>query len=300
MKIKNCETCKLEFSKSNFKKWCSEECYNKRKGAFSSERSIIGNCLLCNERVLKYKSQIVSGNIFCNSKCSFDFNKLKLFEKLKKQITLKCENCHIIFTRRKSKTMNRDTNKGNKFNHYFCSKHCKGTFESKLEKGIFDKTCTFIKNRSSLEEFLEEKIKRNLPYLKLELNDRAILNGYELDLYIPEIKFAIEVNGPHHIRKIYKNQNLERIQDRDKYKIKKCKELGIELIVIPFIKRIYLKGFEDIWSEIKPQILKLIPFYEFVEEQYFDFKIRGRKQLKASKTLINKTITKKNLKILNN
>lgn len=297
MKEKICETCKTIYSKSNFKKWCSEECYNKRKGAFTSGGSIIGNCLLCNERVLKYKSQIVSGNIFCNSKCSGIFNAETIRNKLQKQVKRKCENCNLEISVTQSSLFNRETRLYHK--HKFCSRKCNGIYLANQKLGIHDPSNTYTKNRSSLEEFLEEKIRRNLPYLEIDLNNRSLIDGYELDIYIPEIKLAIEVNGICHFKKVYKNQKLEKMQQKDKYKIEKCKKLGIELIVIPFIKRLYLKEFENIWSEIKPQILKLIPFYEFIEEQYFDFKIKGRKQLKASKTLINKTITKKNSTIAN-
>lgn len=294
VKIKICETCQQEFNKANFKKWCSEICYEKRKNGFTSGGSIIGNCLRCNERVLKFKSQIVSGNIFCNSKCSNGFYKKSSSEKLKRQVQLICENCNLEFSRRKSAILNRDINKGKPFNHNFCSKKCKGIFESKLGLGIFDKTATYTKNRSSLELFLEEKIKRNFPFLLIDPNNRSLL-GYELDLYLPEISLAIEVNGIHHHKKIYKNQNLEAIQFKDSYKIEKCKELNIQLIIIPFIKRLYLRHFEQIWKDLKLEFLNKIPFCEPEKEDFFDFKIKGIKQLRKSKSLLNK-ITSKNAK----
>ncbi len=289
MKIKNCQSCGSEYLSLNFKKWCSEECYLKRKGANVRGQSIIENCLLCKNKVLKYKSQIISGNIFCNSKCSGLFNAKKIGNKLRKEIHVKCKNCSFNFIIKPANLFNRETKLPHK--NKFCSKKCNGTYLANQKLGIHDPNNNYTKNRSSLEEFLEEKIRKNLPYLELELNNRSLLNGYELDLYIPEIKMAIEINGIIHIKKIYKNQNLEKIQKKDKFKIEKCKELGVDLIIIPFIKRLYLKHFEQIWQDIKPKLLKATLFYEFIEEQYFDFQIKGRKLLR-SKNLVKKIILK--------
>ena len=71
------------------------------------------------------------------------------------------------------------------------------------------------------------------------LNDRRILNGKELDIYLPDLNLAFEFNG------LYWHSELEK---PDKYHINKtikCKKLGIQLIHI----------FEDDW-QYKQHIIK--------------------------------------------
>lgn len=83
------------------------------------------------------------------------------------------------------------------------------------------------------------------------LNDRKILNGLELDIWIPKLRIGIEYDGEqHYISKEYFGgvKSLKNIQYRDKLKDELCKELGINLIRIKYdvkdfksyiIKKIY-------------------------------------------------------------
>lgn len=86
-------------------------------------------------------------------------------------------------------------------------------------------------NRSKAEILLESRLLATFPQLDLSFNDRTILKGLELDVYIQKLKLAIEWNGIFHYKDI-KGNVLEKIQIKDKFKVEKCKELGIELIVI--------------------------------------------------------------------
>lgn len=54
----------------------------------------------------------------------------------------------------------------------------------------------------------------------------------ELDGYNEEHKIAFEFQGRHHIKSVFKNQNLEDIQYKDDLKIKNCAANNIKLIVI--------------------------------------------------------------------
>ena len=103
----------------------------------------------------------------------------------------------------------------------FCDGKCRNIFNNKFICGT----------RSKAEAILEEKIKREFPQLKVVFNDRKILDGLELDVYFPTLKFAIEWNGVFHYKEI-KRDLLEKNQIKDKLKIDKCKNLGIELMVI--------------------------------------------------------------------
>jgi very-short-patch-repair endonuclease len=87
-------------------------------------------------------------------------------------------------------------------------------------------------SRSKAEKFLEESLSKNFPHWKIKFNDRDILNGLELDVYIPHLSLAIEWNGIFHFEQIHKKDCLSKVQQKDAFKKDKCKELGISLIVI--------------------------------------------------------------------
>ena len=54
----------------------------------------------------------------------------------------------------------------------------------------------------------------------------------ELDIYIPSLKLAFEIQGIFHYEPIFGQEKLDQIQKNDLEKVKKCKALGIKLICI--------------------------------------------------------------------
>ncbi|MEK6885305.1 MAG: hypothetical protein AABY22_37080, partial [Nanoarchaeota archaeon] len=85
------------------------------------------------------------------------------------------------------------------------------------------------------ENFIYKIIKEIFPNLIIERNNRKILNGFELDIYFPDLKIGIEYMGIQHFKKIdffQKNTNstFEIIQQRDKKKRELCQIKGIKLI----------------------------------------------------------------------
>jgi serine/threonine protein kinase len=76
---------------------------------------------------------------------------------------------------------------------------------------------------------------------KIISKDRSILKNLELDIYLPKIKLAIELNGLYWHSELYKNKNYHL------NKTKLCEEKGITLLHI----------FEDEWLE-KLEIVKSI------------------------------------------
>lgn len=267
----SCLICKSLFDKSNFKRYCSHECY--MKAPVKSSSAIVTNCLQCGELVLKYKSQMCK-NTFCNCTCAGNFNGKNLSEKASQEIN--CSYCGNIFTRRKGLNVARKT-KEQKLN--FCSKQCKGTYDSTIPKGIHDPNSSFVKNRSALEIFIEEKIKSYFPYIALNLNNRSVL-GLELDFYLPELNLAFEINGLVHYKAIYGEDMFIKIQEKDNRKIQLCNEKEIDLITVKSIVRFYESVGEKIWNEeIKPELLKRIPFCENKSENFNETKINPIKQL---------------------
>ena len=58
----------------------------------------------------------------------------------------------------------------------------------------------------------------------------------ELDIYIPSMKIAFELNGPIHYIPIFGQERLERTQNSDYQKLQKCQELGIGVYVLDVSK----------------------------------------------------------------
>jgi len=103
--------------------------------------------------------------------------------------------------------------------------------------------------KSGLEIQLKDFVYNN--YIgKIIYNSRSIIKPYELDIYLPDIKFAIEFNG------LYWHCDLNKPKDYHLMKTEMCEELGIELFHI----------FEDEWiykqEIIKSMILEKINEYE--------------------------------------
>jgi len=103
-----------------------------------------------------------------------------------------------------------------------CNKH--GPFWQQPNNHLTGYGCPSCGIRTSkYEDYLEKYfIKNNIGYLK---NDKKILNGLELDFYLPDHKLAIEVNG------IYWHSELKG-KDKNYHlnKTKLCKDKDVRLI----------------------------------------------------------------------
>lgn len=103
--------------------------------------------------------------------------------------------------------------------------------------------CTNLKPVDSIYSDMEIKIIQLLDEYNIEYirNDRTILSGKEIDIYIPSHKLAIECNGVYWHSDKYKDKNYH----INKYN--QCKSNGIMLVQI----------WED-WLRNKPEIVKSI------------------------------------------
>lgn len=79
--------------------------------------------------------------------------------------------------------------------------------------------------------------------------------NFELDCYNPDLKVALEYQGEQHYRYVKKfdngNFDLEKRKKYDMFKVTKCKEIGIILIVVPYHVKI-----KDIPSFINDELYK--------------------------------------------
>ena len=173
-------------------------------------------CTVCKNIFQKLKKNILSHFVrtqsnseYCSSKCYGVRRTEKSF------INVSCLNCNKDFLkslRRINKTPNN-----------FCSMSCAATFNNKNK--------THGSRRSKLEIYLEEQLTLLYPNLEILYSNKQII-GSELDIYIPSLKLAFEIQGIFHYEPIYGQEKLEQIQKNDLEKVVKCKELNIKLICI--------------------------------------------------------------------
>lgn len=150
----------------------------------------------------------------------------------------KCTHCNIIINYEKYLQKSTDRRKklksGKAKYNYFCSSSCAATYNNTHK--------TTGTRKSKLEVYLEEKIKELYPDTDIHFNRKDAINS-ELDIYIPSLKLAFELNGIFHYEPIYGPEKLSQIKNNDERKFQACLENGIELCIIDSSK---LKSFKDI------------------------------------------------------
>lgn len=93
---------------------------------------------------------------------------------------------------------------------------------------------------SKLERWLQIKLNASHPSLIFDFNQKGAINS-ELDIYIPGLKLAFELNGIFHYEPIYGPEKLAGIQTNDMRKFQACLEQGIELCIIDVSQMIHFK-----------------------------------------------------------
>jgi hypothetical protein len=155
-----------------------------------------------------------------------------------KSVEIKCNNCSTILLRKQNQI--RKSKSGN----MFCGQSCAATYNNTHK--------TTGTRRSKLEIWLEDKLKNTYTNLNFLFNNKETINS-ELDIYIIDLKLAIELNGIFHYEPIYGEDKLTSIINNDSRKIQACHELGIEIIIIDVSSLSYFKEKNCIkyWDIIK-------------------------------------------------
>ena len=153
---------------------------------------------------------------YCSNECHFKSKNLK--------IKINCTNCDIEFEKR-PKEIAKSTN-------HFCCQSCSTSYNNKNK--------TTGNRRSKLEIWLEEQLTILYPNLPIDFNQKTAI-GSELDIHIPSLNIAFELNGIFHYEPIYGINKLDQIQSNDISKSKACHEAKIDLCIIDTSTQTYVK-----------------------------------------------------------
>lgn len=113
--------------------------------------------------------------------------------------------------------------KKSKSGRMFCNKSCSAKYTNAHK--------TTGTRRSKLECWLETQLTRLYPWLEIHYNLLNKINN-ELDIYIPSLNLAIELNGIFHYKPIYGEEKFNKTHKTDLKKKLNCIKNNITLIVI--------------------------------------------------------------------
>jgi hypothetical protein len=267
----NCLECNKVF-KGNIKKnpkFCGHSCAAKFNNKKRNQNKLV-NCHDCSTEFLIWKSinqkYYRCADCIKNNNARIELNKIENLSKKKKLLIKNCKHCSNEFEFKKNKRLYCSSkcqiNNKKKYEHScigcgksytntekyskYCSNSCK-SINLKLHIYAHKRSG---KSRSQIELFVETKLLEDFPEVKFIFNDKDII-GSELDVYIPELKLAIELNGIVHYEPIYGEERLIKVQNKDKQKMINCYQQGIELIVIPLgVKGLSASKTQEIYQGI--------------------------------------------------
>lgn len=153
---------------------------------------------------------------FCSPQCRTNSRKLRLI--------IKCCNCGL--------ETEKPILQNKKYPNSFCSKSCATSYQNKNKN--------YGTRRSKLESWIEEQLAQLYPELHIDFNQKSAI-GSELDIYIPSLNIAFELNGIFHYEPIYGTNKLNQIQSNDKSKSLACHKAKIDLCIIDTSQQKYVK-----------------------------------------------------------
>lgn len=181
-------------------------------------------CYACDNTFYKVKKDIANAMRdyhheqakYCSRQCYANTRK--------KSKNVNCSNCNIQFEKKLDQIK--------KYKNHFCSRSCAATYNNKNK--------TTGTRRSKLEIWVESELTKFYPDLDIHFNQKDTI-GSELDIYIPELNLAFELNGIFHYQPIFGTTKFNQIQENDQNKYKACLNQQIDLCIIDTSGQKYFK-----------------------------------------------------------
>lgn len=151
---------------------------------------------------------------FCSKKCQHI--------SMNKKIEVNCKQCQKTFKKEQKRIKENN----------FCSHSCSAIYNNSRKK--------FGIRQSKLEKWLEQELPQQYPNLEFHFARKDAINS-ELDIYIPQLKLAFELNGICHYEPIYGPDTLSKVKSNDNRKFQACLEHEIELCLINVSSLSYFK-----------------------------------------------------------
>ena len=159
------------------------------------------------------------------------------------RIEIECPQCKNKFMGKKSQLpISGISSKKN----YFCSKSCSTRYMNQHK--------TLGYRRSKLQVWIQKKLIYMYPNLQFHFNKTSAINS-ELDIYIPKLKLAFQINGIFHYQPIYGQEKLKQITNNDHRKFSACHQKKISLCII------------DVRNHHFSKQQKCIPYLDIITEK---------------------------------
>lgn len=136
--------------------------------------------------------------------------------------TCRCDNCRKIHIKQKKL----------QYRIEFLNNNCEIHFGRKYSKeswlALHNGGCKGIQHQGDLRRSKNEIEFYKLceEYFNNVKHNECVFNGWDADVIIEDIKFAILWNGPWHYKQITKSHSVKQTQNRDKIKIKEIENCG--------------------------------------------------------------------------
>jgi len=205
-----CSHCGAEFTSNKKRKdrkhqFCTKDCYL----AFIRTKDRVElTCDGCGVKFTRINSEVGRGQKqYCSATCRPRVSGLQ---------THNCLTCNAE-VKRYASLMPKNGN-------VFCNNSCAAIWKNKNRDQA-------IPTRSKLEKWLEEQLNNQFAGLTILFNKTNQI-GMELDIHIPSLNLAFEINGVFHYEDVFKNGLLTRRLELDEKKRQLCLENKIKLVEI--------------------------------------------------------------------
>lgn len=207
-----------------------------------------GSTIKCMDLIKSYASKCCTGQkkiAYC-----VDCGKELIIYKMASSKTCRCDNCRKNRIRQR-RLQYRLNFLNNDYEIHFGRKYSKESWLALHNGG-----CKGIQHQGNLR-----RSKNEIEFCKLceeyfdnVKHNESIFNGWDADIIIEDIKFAVLWNGPWHYKQITKSHSVKQTQNRDKIKINEIEECGWT----PYIIKDMGKANKDFVKEKFDEFLKYL------------------------------------------